>query len=149
VDLNPVDHIWPVLNRMMKGHTVVYRATKGVIGHRVPFGPPMLLLDHVGAKSGVKRTSPLVYVKDRGDVAVIASKGVNPQHPAWYHNLRANPEGKVCVKEDTRAFRAVEADGERRDRIWQEALKVYPGFETYEQRASHRRIAVWVLEPKQ
>ena len=58
------DKSWPVLRRLMTLHTVAYRATGGRIGHRVPGAPPMLLLDHVGAKSGVKRTTPLVYVDD-------------------------------------------------------------------------------------
>jgi hypothetical protein len=63
-------------------HTLAYRATPGVVGHRLPGLPQMLLLDHVGAKSGVKRTSPLVYVRDGDDVVIVASKGGHPKHPA-------------------------------------------------------------------
>jgi len=48
--LDAADRLWPVLNRLMKGHTAVYRATGGLVGHRFPGAPPMLLLDHVGAK---------------------------------------------------------------------------------------------------
>jgi hypothetical protein len=48
------DRIWPLTRRLMKGHTAVYRATNGLVGHRFLFAPPMLLLDHVGAKSGKK-----------------------------------------------------------------------------------------------
>ncbi|MBA2793537.1 MAG: nitroreductase family deazaflavin-dependent oxidoreductase, partial [Thermoleophilaceae bacterium] len=72
----------------MKGHTLAYRATRGVVGDRFPGSPPMLLLDHVGAKSGTRRTSPLVYVRDGDDVMIVASKGGHPKHPAWYHNLK-------------------------------------------------------------
>jgi deazaflavin-dependent oxidoreductase (nitroreductase family) len=79
---------------------------------------------------------------------VIASSYGQERHPAWYYNLRANPGGEVAVGTDTWAFHAVEAEGDRRERIWRQALETYPGFATYERRASHRRIAVWVLEPR-
>ena len=80
-------------------------------------------------------------------LVVIASNYGQEHHPAWYHNLRARPEGEVTVASETRRFRAVETQGEQRDRIWQEGLRIYPGWSTYERRAAHRRIAVFVLEP--
>src|SRR5947209_570774 len=69
------DRNWPLLRRLMAGHTVVYRATGGLIGHRVPGLAPSLLLDHVGAKSGKSRTSPLVYGVDGENLLLVASKG--------------------------------------------------------------------------
>ncbi len=104
--LDAADRLWPVLNRLMKGHTAVYRATGGLVGHRFPGAPPMLLLDHVGAKSGTRRTTPLVYVDDGEDIVIVASKGGHPKHPAWYHNLRAHPETTVQVGSKRRAVRA-------------------------------------------
>src|SRR5215212_1341575 len=95
--LDLVDRSWPVLRRVMGGHTAVYRLTRGAVGHRIPGGPSMLLLDHVGAKSGAKRTSPLVYGRDGENLILVASKGGNPKNPAWYHNLRANPDTTVQV----------------------------------------------------
>ena len=86
------DRSWPLLRRLMGVHTHVYRLTNGVVGHRFPGAPPMLLLDHVGAKSGTKRTTPLVYVDDAPDVVLVASKGGHPRNPAWYHNLLADPD---------------------------------------------------------
>jgi deazaflavin-dependent oxidoreductase (nitroreductase family) len=106
----------------------------------------MAMLTTTGARSGKPRTVPVLGLPTPDGLAVISSNYGQEHHPSWYHNLRANPEGEVSVKDEGRPFHAVEADGERRDRIWAEALKVYPGFATYEQRASHRRIAVWVLE---
>jgi deazaflavin-dependent oxidoreductase (nitroreductase family) len=82
-------------------------------------------------------------------LAVIASNFGQHQHPGWYYNLRANPEGTVAVDGRTHRFRAVEVEGERRETIWEDALRVYPGWSQYERRASHRRIAVFVLEPVQ
>src|SRR5437868_6483561 len=78
----------------------------GRIGHRVPGAPPMLLLDNVGAKSGIRRTTPLVYFKDGQNLVIVASKGGNPRHPAWFHNLRVNPETTVQVGTERRAVHA-------------------------------------------
>ncbi|HEY5197170.1 MAG TPA: nitroreductase/quinone reductase family protein [Solirubrobacteraceae bacterium] len=75
------DRAWPVLRRLTGAHTAIYRATSGLVGHRLPGAPPILLLDHVGAKTRTLRTTPLVYVKDGPDVVVVASKGGHPRHP--------------------------------------------------------------------
>src|SRR3954452_8771329 len=104
------DRSWPVLRRVIAGHSLIYRASGGLIGHRVPGAPPMLLLDHVGAKSGVKRTTPLVYVEDGRDVVLVASKGGHPKNPAWFHNRRANPETTVQIGRERRRVRARVAD---------------------------------------
>jgi deazaflavin-dependent oxidoreductase (nitroreductase family) len=131
----------------MKGHAVVYRATNGLVGHRFPGAPPMLLLDHVGAKSGVKRTTPLVYVEDGDDVVIVASKGGHPKHPAWYHNLRANPDTTVQVGSKRRAVRARVANDDEYPRLWDKAVDVYGGYRGYKERTS-RKIPLVVLEPR-
>jgi len=131
----------------MGGHTVVYRATGGRIGHRFPGSPPMLLLDHVGAKSGRKRTTPLVYVKDGEALVLVASKGGNPKNPAWFHNLRANPETTVQVGSERRAVRARVAGNEERARLWPKAVETYSGYSDYQER-TEREIPLVVLEPR-
>jgi deazaflavin-dependent oxidoreductase (nitroreductase family) len=141
------DRSWPVLNRLMKGHAVVYRATNGLVGHRLPGAPPMLLLDHVGAKSGVKRTTPLVYVQDGKDMVIVASKGGHPKHPAWYHNRRANPDTTIQVGSKRRAVRARVAGDEEYDRLWRKAVETYGGYAGYKER-TERRIPLVVLEPR-
>ena len=78
----------------------------------------MLLLDHVGAKSGTRRTSPLLYFKDGDDLVVVASKGGFPKHPAWYHNLMANPDTEVQVGSEHRRVHARVATAEERKRLW-------------------------------
>src|SRR3954468_11846018 len=143
--LRAADRMWPVLNRMMKGHVVVYRATNGVVGHRFPGAPPMLLLDHVGAKSGTKRTSPLVYVQDGDDIVLVASKGGNPKNPAWFHNLKANPETTIQVGSEKRPVRARVATDEERERLWPKAVKTYSGYAGYQKRTD-RKIPLVVLE---
>jgi deazaflavin-dependent oxidoreductase (nitroreductase family) len=110
-------------------------------------GIPVVMLTTTGARSGQQRTVPVLGLPTADGLVVIASNFGQERHPAWYHNLRANPEGELALNGSSRRFRAVEAHGERRARIWQEGLRVYPGWTQYEHRASHRRIAVFVLEP--
>jgi deazaflavin-dependent oxidoreductase (nitroreductase family) len=140
-----VDRSWPVLRRLMGGHTLLYRATGGVIGHRIPGVGPHLLLEHVGAKSGQRRTSPLLYAKDGDDLVIIASKGGNPKHPAWYHNLRANPDTEVQIGSERRRVHARVAEGEERERLWKKAVAQYGGYAGYQKRTD-RKIPVVVLE---
>lgn len=146
--LDLADRSWPVLRRLMAVHTLAYRASGGLIGHRIPgFAAPMLLLEHVGAKSGARRTSPLLYIPDGDDVAIIASKGGYPKHPAWFHNLRANPETIARIGRERRPVRARVAAGAERERLWNRALELYPTYADY-QRRTPREIPVVVLEPR-
>ena len=143
--MNPRDVFWSVANRAMVGHTLLYRATGGVLGHRVPMAPPMLLLDHVGAKSGRKRTSPLGYIRDGDDLVIVASKGGHPRHPAWYHNVRANPDTTVQVGSERRQVRARVANKAERKRLWPKAVAAYGGYESY-QKNTDREIPLVILE---
>ena len=145
--MRAVDRSWPVLRRLMGLHTVVYRATGGAVGHRVPGAAPMLLLDHVGAKSGNKRTSPLIYTEDGDDVVLVASKGGSPKHPAWFHNLKANPDTTVQIGSEKRPVRARIATDEERKRLWPKVVKAYSGYEGYQKRTD-RKIPLIVLEPR-
>ena len=143
--MRAVDRSWPVLRRLMGLHTVAYRATRGVVGHRFPGSPPMLLLDHVGAKSGTKRTSPLVYAEDGHDLVLVASKGGNPKNPAWYHNLKANPDTTIQVGSEKRPVHARVATDEERKRLWPKVVEVYSGYDGYQKRTD-RTIPLVVLE---
>src|SRR5205807_3147841 len=138
---------WSVIYRLMHGHTLAYRATRGLVGHRVPGLPPMLLLDHVGAKSGKRRTTPLVYIEDGDDLVIVASKGGHPRHPAWFHNLRANPDTVVQTGSQRRNVRAREATDDERERIWPRVVAAYSGYEGY-QRRTLRKIPLVILEPR-
>ena len=109
-------------------------------------GLPVVMLTTTGARSGRQRSVPVLGLPTADGLVVIASNYGREGHPAWYYNLRANPVGTVGVDGETRPFRAREAEGEERTRIWNEGLKTYPGWAIYERRAPHRRIAVFVLE---
>lgn len=141
------DRSWPVLRQLMGAHARLYQLTNGMIGHRFPGAPPILLLDQVGAKSGIKRTTPLVYVEDRPDVVLVASKGGHPKHPAWYHNLCANPDTIVQIGAEHRPVHARVATPEERERLWPKALATYSGYAGYQQR-TEREIPLVILEPR-
>jgi deazaflavin-dependent oxidoreductase (nitroreductase family) len=145
--LSWADRSWPLLRRLMGGHAAIYRATGGLIGHRVPGFAPSLLLDHVGAKSGKSRTSPLVYGVDGENLILVASKGGYPKNPAWFHNLMANPDTTVQVGSRRRAVHARAAAPEERGRLWALMVRVYGGYEDYRRRTD-REIPLVVLEPR-
>jgi deazaflavin-dependent oxidoreductase (nitroreductase family) len=145
--MSAVDHIWPVLRRLMTGHTAVYRATGGRIGHHFPGAPPSLLLEHVGAKSGTKRTTPLTYLADGEDLVLVASKGGNPRNPAWFHNLRAHPHVEVQVGSERRPVRARVASPQERKRLWPKVVAIYGGYAGYQER-TEREIPLLILEPR-
>ena len=151
MDIDPLglaDRSWPILRRLMGLHTVAYRATGGLVGHRFPGAPPMLLLDHVGAKSGIERTTPLVYVEDGDDLVLVASKGGYPRNPAWFHNLRAPPRGDGAGGLRVEGRCALTSPGRsERDRLWPKAVAVYGGYEDYQERTD-REIPLVILEPR-
>jgi deazaflavin-dependent oxidoreductase (nitroreductase family) len=110
-------------------------------------GLPVVSLTTTGAKSGLPRTVPLLGMPVDGGLAIIASNFGQTRHPAWYYNLRANPAAETYVDGTHAKVVAVEARGDRRAAIWQQALEVYPGFRIYDRRATEREIVVFVLEP--
>jgi deazaflavin-dependent oxidoreductase (nitroreductase family) len=129
----------------MRGHAAVYRATGGRVGGRLPGLPSLLLLDHIGARSGKLRTTPLVYMPEDGDFVVVASKGGHPRHPGWLHNLRANPETEVQIGGERVKVRAREADAEERRELWPKAAAYNPHWARYRTRTS-REIPLVLLE---
>jgi deazaflavin-dependent oxidoreductase (nitroreductase family) len=146
-NLDWVERSWGLLGRLTTGHVIAYRASHGLVGHRFPGAPPMLLLDHVGAKSGKTRTTPLAYVTDGKDLVLVASKGGHPKNPGWFHNLAANPDTTVQVGSRHIAVRARVADANERRRLWPKVVKAYSGYESY-QRHTGRQIPLVILEPR-
>ena len=141
------DHVWPLTRRVADVHTWAYRVSRGLVGHRFPGTPPILLLDHIGAKSGTRRTTPLAYVADGSDVVLVASKGGYPRHPGWYHNLVAHPDTTVQVGGEVRAVHARVATAQERERLWPLAVAAYGGYAGYQERTG-REIPLVVLEQR-
>jgi deazaflavin-dependent oxidoreductase (nitroreductase family) len=109
-----------------------------------PAGDSLALLTTTGAKSGRQHTTPLAYHRDGDRVIVVASKGGAPEHPAWYHNLRANPSVTLEVGAETYEAHAAVAEGEERDRLYRQQAAQFDSFNDYEKRTS-RKIPVIIL----
>ena len=137
----------PNLIKMMSAmHLFWYRLTGGAIGGSFA-GRPILLLTTTGRKSGRRRTTPLQYLKDGGNMVLAASNGGNPRHPVWWLNLERNPEAEVQVRIETKPVTAEKAEGEERERLWGLLVEMYSGYEGY-QRTTNREIPVVILRPQ-
>lgn len=122
-----------------------FRANEGRVGG--PFAnSTLLLLHHVGAKSGVERVNPVAYQAVGDSYAIFASNNGRETNPAWYHNLLANPQVSIEVGTSTISVSAREADDTERAAIWARQKERSSAFSEYEEKTS-RRIPVLLLEP--
>jgi deazaflavin-dependent oxidoreductase (nitroreductase family) len=136
-----MSHLMPVMDQM------VMKITDG----RTTFseggaGLPTVYLTTRGAKSGLSRTVPLLAVIDGDAIAIIGSNWGRPQHPAWVHNLLADPHATVTWRDHSVEVLAREVTGSDADRVWQEARSLYRGFRTYPTRTRGRIIRVFLLQ---
>jgi deazaflavin-dependent oxidoreductase (nitroreductase family) len=121
-----------------------FHANGGKVGG--PFeGTPLLLLTTTGAKSGQRRTTPLVYMPDGDRMIIFASKAGAPTNPDWYHNLVAHPQVTVEVGTETFEAASVVITGEERDRLYAQQAATNPGFAEYETKTT-RQIPVIALK---
>ncbi len=126
-------------------HIAAYRATGGVVGHRV--GPlPNLLLTTTGRTSGKPRTRVLTYIHADGQLALIASNFGSRTAPQWYRNLEARPEATVQLKRMRWPIQARPATPDERERVWSAALTIWPAWAGYAERA-RRDIPIVMLDP--
>jgi len=130
---NTVD---PVLMKLSNGHL------------KLAPGSPTVVLHNRGAKSGKLRKTPLAYISDGGDVILTASKGGADHHPAWLHNIRANPDVELWVGSRGGAYTARVATPTERARLWPMITGFYSGYESYQERAGDREIQVVICTPK-
>jgi F420H(2)-dependent quinone reductase len=138
--------LWKAFYGMARLHVAVYRATGGRVGGKVADGR-LLLLHHVGRKSGVERVTPILYITDGDALAIAASKGGTDKNPAWYYNLMAAPTTTVEVGRERRGVRPREAGAEERAALWPRFVAANKTFTDYERHAGERTIPVVVLEP--
>ena len=136
--------------RSAKLHVALYRRTRGRVGSRLPgwHQARILLVDHVGAKSGAKRTSPVLYCEHGDAVAVVGSKAGQATHPAWFHNLKANPDTTIQIGAGLRSVRARLATDEERDHLWPKLVATFPAYDIYQRNAKHRQLPVVILDPR-
>ena len=121
-----------------------FRTNEGRVGGMFE-GAPLLLLHHIGAKTGIQRVNPLTYQPVGDSFAIFASKAGAPRHPEWLHNLRANPETSIEVGTATIDVTARLAEGDEREEIWNRQKQERPQFAEYEAKTD-RKIPVIILE---
>lgn len=137
-EYEPSPHQW------VRDQVEEYESSGGARGNTM-HGLPVVILTTRGARSGNVRKAPLMRVERDGDYAVVASLGGAPQHPSWYHNVRANPEVELQDGPERHKYLAREVTGEEKAQWWQRAVQAFPDYATY-QRKTNREIPVFVLE---
>ncbi|HET6154245.1 MAG TPA: nitroreductase family deazaflavin-dependent oxidoreductase [Marmoricola sp.] len=131
----------------------LFRRTGGRIGSHWRIGAgfrnpvPICLVEHIGRKTGLPRTTPLVYLADGPDVVVVASQAGRPENPMWFGNVRANPDVTVQIGRIRRSMRARVAGEAERAELWPRLVALYPDYDSY-QSWTERVIPVVVLEPR-
>lgn len=138
VELSPTEWVQNQTKKILETGT-----TEGI----EVLGKPIVLLTVRGAKSGKLRYTPVMRVEHNGSYAVVASKGGAPEHPTWYHNIKAHPEIVLQDKTVTKEYVAREVDGAERAEWWERAVAAYPSYASYQEKTD-RQIPLFVLDPK-
>lgn len=142
-----------VIKQMSRANVWAYRRTDGRIGGTWRIGSafrkpvPVCLLEHTGRRTGLTRTSPLLFLRDGPRVVLVASQGGRATDPIWYRNLQANPDAVVQIRDERLPVRAHTATPEERAELWPKLLDLYADFATYDA-WTEREIPVVVLEPR-
>ena len=125
-----------------------FRSNGGHVGGQFE-GAPLLLLHHVGRRTGADRLTPMMYQQVGDAWAVFASKAGAPDNPDWYHNLLAQPDVSIELGDgeriDTVDVHARDLPADERDPVWETQKQRYPGFADYESKTT-RTIPVVLLE---
>ena len=121
-----------------------FRANQGRVGGALA-GTPIILIHHVGARSGTERVTPLAYSSQaEGRLVIVASNGGSPTHPAWYHNLKAHPTIEVEVGTETFTVVAEEVRGATRAALWPKLVATSPALGAF-QAVTARRMPLFTL----
>lgn len=143
----PGSFAWKLNTAMTRMHVRIFQLTRGRVGGKLD-GAPLLVLHHTGAKSGARRQSPVVHMRDGDNLVIVASLLGSPKNPAWYHNLRAHPDDvEVDLREGRRRVRARQASREEAAALWPRLTEIYRPYKTYVTRTD-REFPVMVLEPR-
>lgn len=129
-------HVDKLMLGLSRGRVTLASVTAGI---------PVLTITTTGARSGKRHTSPLLGVPFRGDIAIIGTRFGQPGTPGWYYNLRARPQAEVAYRDKSVSATAREADEEEWQAIWDQARKIYSGYDAYARRITDRKIRIMIL----
>ena len=137
----------PVIRLMTLLNVWAYRLSGGRLGGTFLRGAPVCLVTARGRRSGAPRTVALLYLSAGDDLVVVASKGGMSHHPAWYHNMTANPDVEVQVGSTTRRMRGRRASDAEKAALWPRLVAMYRDYDDYQGRTT-RDIPVMILSPR-
>jgi deazaflavin-dependent oxidoreductase (nitroreductase family) len=120
---------------------LVYRVTRRTLSSWLG-GVEIAMLTTTGARSGVRRTLPVLALREGGELILIASNFGRARNPGWYHNLRADPHATIVLDGVARPVVAHELAGAERERAYARGEAIYPGFTRYRGWAAGRQIPV-------
>ncbi|MEA2135255.1 MAG: hypothetical protein QOC68_3164 [Solirubrobacteraceae bacterium] len=126
-------------------HVEAYLETDGEVGHDWKNGTSTLILTTKGRKSGEERQNALIYGMAGDNPMIVASKGGNAKHPAWYLNLRDHPTVQVQIRGDKFDATARDATPEERPELWKQMAEIWPDYDSYQERTD-REIPIVILE---
>ncbi|MET9134102.1 nitroreductase family deazaflavin-dependent oxidoreductase [Streptomyces antibioticus] len=137
----------PSPTQWVREQVELYESSGGTEGTTLQdTGLPVILLTTRGARSGKIRKTPLMRVEHDGEYALVASKGGAPEHPVWYHNVKADPHVELRDRTVKQDMTAREVTGEEKERWWERAVAAFPPYAEY-QKKTDREIPVFVLTP--
>ncbi|MEP1472017.1 MAG: nitroreductase family deazaflavin-dependent oxidoreductase [Halieaceae bacterium] len=125
----------------------VFRMSKGKLMNKFIGGYPVCVVDTHGAKSGKLRRIALIHLPHGENKLLVASQGGMPGNPAWYYNVAANPDIRIMVDGEEKAYRARRISDEEKAELWPHLLTLYPDFDEYQARTD-RNIPVFSCEPQ-
>jgi deazaflavin-dependent oxidoreductase (nitroreductase family) len=136
----------PDINEINARLVEEFRAHSGEVAG-MPEGIVILLLHHLGARTGIERVNPLAYQRVGDSYAIFASANGGTAHPDWYFNLKSNPTASIEIGTDVVEVSARELGGVERAAVWRQQVKQAPMFSEYEERTEGiREIPVFLLE---
>ncbi|OBH07668.1 MULTISPECIES: nitroreductase family deazaflavin-dependent oxidoreductase [unclassified Mycobacterium] len=130
---------------MSRGNAWIYKRSNGKLGGTFQKSP-VALLTTTGRKTGEPRVSPLLYLRERDRVILVASRGGSDKHPMWYLNLKAEPKVSVQIKDEVLQLQARDATAEERAEYWPKLVDMYPSFDDY-QSWTDRTIPIVICDP--
>jgi F420H(2)-dependent quinone reductase len=133
------------MKQFARAHIWVYQRTNGRLGAKL-LTFPSALVTTTGRKSGRKRTTPTLYLRDGDRVVLPASFGGRDRNPAWYHNLKSDPAVHIQIGAEHLNLVARDATQQERDRYWAQLTEMYPPYRDYRE-ATDRVIPLVVCEP--
>lgn len=142
--------VWVLARALHHLDLILLRTTKGKKNlTSILTGLPIITLISTGAKSGLRRHSPLVGIQSGEEIILIASNFGQAGNPGWYYNLLSHPEAVIQSGATERSYIARQVEGKERERCWQMGVAIYTGYLAYRQRASHRQIPIMVMTPRE